>query len=316
MAEIISKTRKRLNIDTTNKDKIKSKKIKFVPPNCIRNNIVSNAFETENLYMDEKTADIFFICGRDGVQVPAHRHILAKSSVPFEKLFNASKEQSIRIKMPETSFVAVREFMQFFYLDKVTLNLPHILEVLRLTKLYRMEECAMICGNFWAKNVHISDICWAYRWAVYYGMTEFRRICECRICMQPDLVFKSDSFLHCEHIVLNHILDMNSLMCYEWNVLGACIEWARKACERDGVNPCATGNIRRCLKDSLYKIRFGSMTLAEFRPYIDMCDGLFLDVREYEDIIRMMTGTNDLRTGKFDTRPRIAFWDLDYNKSI
>lgn len=316
MAEIIEKNLKRRNSDTTDEEPSKSKRIKIVPQNCVRNNIVASAFECDNLYMDEESADVLFICGRNSVIVPAHQRILAKTSVAFEKLFYATQGQTVRIKVPETSVAAMRIFMQFFYLEKVKFNLQHIAEVLRLTKVYSMEDCAIECGDFWATNVNIKDICWAYRWAIHYEMDEFQRLCEQRICAQPDLVFKSDSFLNCDRVVLDHILDMNSLMCFESIVFGACMEWARKVCERDGLNPCATGNIRKCLKDSLYKIRFGSMTLPELRRHIDKCDGLFVDVREYEDIIRLMTGSNDLRTGRFNSMPRIAFWDLDLFKPI
>lgn len=67
-------------------------------------------------------------------------------------------------------------------------------------------------------------------------------------------------------------------------------------------------------QDSLYKIRFGSMTVREFREHMDSNDGLFTDVKEYEDIIRLLSGSMDLKTGRFNPNSRcsnIFLWNED-----
>lgn len=264
-------------------------------------------------YLDEKTADIHFICGKQRERIPAHKSILAKASDAFDSMFYGPLAEA-DIQLPDTSPDAFKDFLQFCYLDEVNLNLEHIVEIMDLTNKYCMTECTVVCGNFWAKHLTFDDICWAYHWAIFFGEAEFKEFCERKISAYPQLVFDSSSFLRCEFIVLKHILEIDSLLCDESIVLGACLNWARFACKRDGLNPKAIGNLRIYLKDALYKIRYGSMTFNEFREHMDANDGLFDDIKEYEDIIRLLSGSVDLKTGRFNPNPRSSnnfIWNED-----
>lgn len=265
-------------------------------------------------YLDEKTADIYFVCGRERERVPAHKCILSKASDAFDKMFYGPMAEVGEVLLPETSPEAFKDFLQFCYLDEVNLNLEHIVEIMDLTNKYCMPECLVVCGSFWARHLTFDDICWAYHWAIFFGEKEFKEFCERKISAYPQLVFESSSFLRCDHIVLDHILRLDSLLCDESMVLGACLDWARHACERDGLDSKYIQNLRQYLKNSLYKIRFGSMTVKEFREHMDANDGLFTDVKEYEDIIRLLSGSTDLKTGKFNPNPRSSYvfkWNED-----
>lgn len=194
------------------------------------------------------------------------------------------------------------------------LNLEHIVEVMDLTNKYCMPECLAVCGRFWAKHLTFDDLCLAYHWSIFYDEKEFKKFCERKISAYPQLVFESSSFLCCKFVVLDHILDLDSLLCDETLVLGAVLCWARHACERDGLDPTHVQNLRVYLKDSLYKIRYGSMSVKEFCEHINSNDGLFTDVKEYEDIIRLLAGSKDSKTGRFNPNPRrsnIFHWNED-----
>lgn len=265
-------------------------------------------------YLDEKTADIHFMCGKQRERVPAHKCILSKASDAFDNMFYGPLAEPGDIHLPDTSPAAFKDFLQFCYLDEVNLDLEHIVEIMDLTNKYCMPECLVVCGKFWAKHLTFDDICWAYHWAIFFGEAEFREFCERKISAYPQLVFESSSFLRCEFIVLKHILEIDSLLCDESIVLGACLNWARFACKRDGLNPKSIENLRVYLKDALYKIRYGSMTFREFREHMDANDGLFDDIKEYEDIIRLLSGSMDLKTGRFNPNPRssnIFLWNED-----
>lgn len=96
------------------------------------------------------------------------------------------------------------------------------------------------------------------------------------------------------------ILQLDTLLCDEDIVLQACLEWARIACEQDGLDASELNDLQKYLKESLYKIRFRSMKLAAFRKIIDSKGRLFNDIGDYEDIIRLISGSDDLRTGRFN----------------
>lgn len=263
-------------------------------------------------YLDEKTADVYFVCGRQRERVPAHKSVLSKASDAFDRMFYGPMMEEGDVLLPETSPDAFRDFLKFCYLDEVNLNLEHIVEIMDLTNKYCMPECLAVCGSFWAKNLSLDDICWAYHWAIFYQESEFKEFCERKISAYPQLVFESSSFLRSDHTVLDHILQLDSLLCDETIVFGACLEWARSACERADLNSNDINNLRIYLKDSLYKIRYGSMSAQEFRDHMDKYDGIFTDVKEYEDVIRMLSGSTELKTGQFNPNPRttnIFQWD-------
>lgn len=269
---------------------------------CSKSGFAAKVFRKQ--YLDEKTADVYFICGRQRERVAAHKCVLSKASDAFDSMFYGPMAEEGDIMLPDTSPEAFKDFLQFCYLDVVNLNLEHIIEVMDLTNKYCMPECLVVCGSFWAKHLTFEDICCAYHWAIFYNETEFKEFCERKISAYPQLVFESSSFLRCEHIVLDHILELDSLLCDESLVLGACLQWARNACKMDGMDEYDMNNLRFHLKDSLYKIRYASMTPKEFREHMDQNDGLFADVKEYEDIIRLLSGSSDLKTGKFNPNAR------------
>lgn len=263
-------------------------------------------------YLDEKTSDVYFICGPREERVPAHKSVLSKASDPFDRMFYGPMAEEGDVKLPQTNPDAFRDFLQFFYLDEVNLNMEYIVDIMDLTNKYCMPECLVVCGSFWAKHLTFDDICWAYHWAIFYQEPEFIEFCERKISAYPQLVFKSSSFLNCEYDVISHILGLDSLLCDEAIVFEACLNWAQNACVRDGLNPNDMNNLRVKLKDSLYKIRYCSMTVKEFREHMDAYNGLFTDVAEYEDIIRMLSGSKNLKTGRFNPNPRttnIFQWD-------
>ncbi|KAJ6636352.1 BTB/POZ domain-containing protein 6-A [Pseudolycoriella hygida] len=269
-------------------------------------------------YLDEKTADIYFICGSQRQRVPAHKCILSKASDAFDKMFYGPMAEVGDIQLPDRSPEAFRNFLKFCYFDEVNLNLEHIVEIMDLTNKYCMPECLVVCGNFWAKHLTYDDICFAYHWAIFFGEAEFKKFCEQKICAHPQLVFQSSSFLNCEYTVLEHILELDSMWCEESIVLGACLNWARHACVQTGSNPKCNENLRSVLKDSLYKIRYGSMTLKEFREHMDTTDGLFSDAKEYEDIIRLLSGSTELKTGRFKANSRFqtSFFTWDEDRAL
>lgn len=255
-------------------------------------------------YLDEKTADVFFICGPANVRVPAHKSVLSKASDAFDGMFYGPIAEKGDVKLPKTSPDAFKDFLQFCYLDEIDLNLEHIVGIMDLTNKYCMPECLVLCGRFWAKHLTIDDLCLAYHWAIFYEEKELIGFCERKISACPQVVFESSSFLRCEYIVFDHILTLDSLLCDETIVLSACLDWARHACERDGQDSSQLHNLRVYLKDSLHKIRYGSMTLNEFREHMDANGGLFTEVKEYEDVIRLLSGSKDLKTGRFNPNPR------------
>lgn len=87
-------------------------------------------------YLDEKTADVFFMCGRERERVPAHKCILSKASDVFDNMFYGPMAEEGDVLLPDTSPESFKDFLQFCYLNEVALNLENIVETMDLTNKY------------------------------------------------------------------------------------------------------------------------------------------------------------------------------------
>lgn len=104
--------------------------------------------------------------------------------------------------------------------------------------------------------------------------------------------------------MLDHIVSIDSLHCFETSVLYACLKWARNACERNELDVTQTENLRQHLKDTLYKTRYGSIAIKDFAKFSDIFPQMFEKTEDYEEIIRIFAGCKTLPTHRFNTKPR------------
>lgn len=248
-------------------------------------------------YLDAKTADVYFRCGANRERIPAHKSVLSSASDAFYAMIYGPNAEEGDKELLTTSPAAFKDFLQFCYTDEVNLKVENIIEVMGLAHEYQMTECLEVCGKFWSQHLTIDDICWAYHWAIHYDVNGLQKFCERKISACPETVFKTNGFLECEHMILDRIVSLDSLSCFEISVLEACLDWARKACERNGSDLTQSENLRNYLKGSLYKIRFGSIDTTEFAKFADTIQKLFDDPEDYEEMNRILDG-------RFNLNPR------------
>lgn len=108
--------------------------------------------------MDEKTADVHFICGPNLERIPAHKNILCDASDVFEAIFNGLMAQKGDIKLPETSYEAFKDFLKFCYFsfeigmyDKLyeEIVLENVPEIINLGQMFLMPRCVKKCMYTW-----------------------------------------------------------------------------------------------------------------------------------------------------------------------
>lgn len=274
-------------------------------------------------YLNERSADVFFTFEASNERVPAHKLILSSASNVFDEMFYGSSPSALGgdILIVGYSAKAFQDFLQFFYLDEITLKQSTIKEVVRLLHTHEMPKCLEICGQFWFENYDdrsIDDICMAYECAINLQMEELRTNCERKISIKCEEIFKTSGFQSCSYGVIDRILGLDSLLCDESMVLTACLDWARRKCNKNGKDSKAMENLREYLTNHsksvnlLYKIRYGSIAHAEFLLHFDANDGLFADASEREDVMRLILGSKDSKTDKFQTKPRTPLWFDDH----
>lgn len=271
----------------------------FDQPSRIKNNYATNVIR----YLDGRTADVYFVCGEKCDRIPAHKMVLSMASKVFDRDLNGEWDKKEEIELSETSTEAFKDFLQFFYLNEVTLQLDHIGEVLGLAHKYQMLECVELCVHFWMENWSVNDICGALERSIHFELNDFKAFCEHKIIVHAEQVFKTVGFLRCSRSVLDHILRLDGFLCDETIILGACFNWAKE-----------NEHLRCHLKTSLYNIRYGSMKIGDFLGHMDANNWSFANVDEYKDIIRIFSGATQLKTGKFNAEPRTAM-NLVWNET-
>lgn len=236
------------------------------------------------LYLKTKLADVHFVFHDEdeSERVPAHKMLLAIRSDVFEAMFFGEMKETGDITIVDASADAFKEFLQFFYLNKIDLTMENISDVVNLCKKYGIDECLMICEAFLKESLNIENVCSAYGLAILFDLDNLKSICKELIVEDTEAVFKSSSFLECHRSVLGHILMSNELSCSETMVLEACINWVKAASGRDEVT---REMVQNHLNDLFYEIRFGSMNMKDFAALTGSYGKLFT-LDEYQEIVQ------------------------------
>lgn len=266
--------------------------------NTLENRFVSQFIE--KMYLNPEISDVNFIFDKGEQKLPSHKVIMAAGSPVFQKMFFGSLKEKGDVCITDVSIESFKEFLQFFYLQKVTLTMEKIEEVAYLADKYDMMDCVTSCASFLKENLTLDKMCWGYQLAIVLKISDLMAFCEERISIHIKTVFDSESFKRCGETTLKHILEMETLLCYETDVFKACLVWSKFACEKNGMDQNNGENLRFQLGECFDLIRFGAMKIEEFSALATSCKDLF-QLDEIKDIL--FTTTNK-EPSKFIEKPR------------
>ncbi|XP_031637167.1 BTB/POZ domain-containing protein 6-like [Contarinia nasturtii] len=182
------------------------------------------------LYLDTKTADVTFIFGIDTDHpeyVPAHKILLSAGSPVFDAMFYGSLIEVGDIPIVDSSVAAFEEFLQFFYKSEVQLTSQHIGEVINLCKKYELNEAVEACEIPFQKSLTNKEMCWGYEVAVLLELENLQQFCEQKIRENAQEVLTSDTFLECNRVSVDNILQLVESKCNPLTIVEACMEWAK-----------------------------------------------------------------------------------------
>lgn len=244
----------------------------------------------QKLFQNSATADVHFIFDCvDGVKrIAAHKCLLAIASTVFNQMFFGVLKEGADVHIVDASPDEFTEFLQFFYLDKITLTSDNIADVMKLADKYDVSGCMNLCAQFLELTLSTESVCWYYELGILYDLSHLNEICAEKICMETKRVFESNTFVNCGRHVLTRILSMEELSCDEINVFEACMNWSIEACKRGQTDPSLIENRKRQLDNCFDLIRFPAMTSEEFSICIGEQDGLFSG-SEIIDILSHLT---------------------------
>lgn len=259
----------------------------------------------QKLYLDLKTADVFFVTTTDDgliKRVPAHKALLAAASDVFNAMFYGPLKEDGDITVDDTIAAIFEEFLQFFYFGRVTLTMENVAGVMHLGHKYNVSQCFKICTKFISGHLTYRNVCIGLGPALRYDLGELQESCEKKISKFADVVLRSAGFLTCEKHVLKHILNLDKLACSEKLIFKSCMAWVKNVSKK---NELTKEIVENYLGDAFYDIRFASMKVEEFAALIDEHGDLFTE-DDCKEIIRMI-GLPNYQPKRFSKKLRGKF---------
>lgn len=272
------------------------------------------------LYLDEESADVKFVFEHSGnvEKVVAHRCILATASPVFKQMFFGELKEGTEIPIVDVSIDGFTAFLQYFYLEFVTLNGNVIAEVMKLADKYDVTGCMELCIRYLTLSMSTQNVCWCYELALLFDLGHLISLCEEKICLETQKVLESSSFLSCSRHILGRILLMDGLSCDEIHIFQASMLWAVEACKRAGTDENNAENLKQQLGHCFDLIRFPAMSAEEFNLCVADKENL-LTSNEIMDILSHLILHRPLRVAtRFEQNARkgIPAWIKDNSIQI
>lgn len=186
----------------------------------------------EQQFLNEKTSDIIFIVN-DGRKIPAHKVLLAASSLKFEKQFNETVNLK-KIEINNVSSAAFREFLYAFYSKHPEKNytIENIVLVLDLARAFDVGFCTDTCEKFLIQNLTGNQLCSGYCIANEFQLGNLKLHCQQKIDMRKAEAFTSQSFFACSSRIFYDLI--NNITIRHSNeiklIWDACLYWVQIQC--------------------------------------------------------------------------------------
>lgn len=230
-------------------------------------------------YLDAKTADLKFIFGSDTdylESVPAHKILLSMGSPVFETMFYGSLKEKSTIPIVDASADAFKEFLQFFYLDKVRLRSDNIIDVTNLCKKYEVTGALRVCENPLKRSLgfNVNEMCSEYEIALLLELDNVIKSCEQNIKNNAEEILKSTSFADCSRKIIGRILKLIAKECSASVIVDACIAWATAQCRREQTRSSAV-NLKAQLAFLLDRVPFAELSAEQFARFTRTHKGFF-----------------------------------------
>lgn len=193
---------------------------------------------------------------------------------------------------------AFKEFLRIFYSPDLTLTIKNMRGVAGLADEYGALGHFNHCLKWSDDKLIFHDVCRFYQLSTLMTNTDdfdqVKHTCENYIMGFPLEIFASDVFCHCDQVVLKQMLQLNSMACTEFDVLDACLKWAKHACQRDNVDGNPPENWQSHLGDCFGLIRFGLMDTNEFVAHtVSYRNGLFTT----DELAEILFASHSIRNG-------------------
>ncbi|XP_066548001.1 BTB/POZ domain-containing protein 19 isoform X2 [Amia ocellicauda] len=204
-----------------------------LPPVCKHGPAGVFTSALRRLVNNPEFSDVKFVVGKERQEVFAHRCILACRCEVFHGMFSRQPQTGRHTDLLESPvvlsevqpevFLAVIEFL---YTNCVTLNNYIALEVLTSAVEYGLDDLRKLCVEFITDTLKVENVCEAMQAAVTYGQFDMKETCLTFIENHTREIVKTRGFHELSDLALVPILQSDSLLIDELELLCAVREWA------------------------------------------------------------------------------------------
>lgn len=246
-------------------------------------NYTSQVFQAigKKMYLNSEFADVHFMFEtNDGEfdRIPAHKLLLCAASDVFQTMFNGTWKEKNEVVIVDTPILVFKEFLQFFYMDRVNLTVENVTKVMNLGQMYNVTECLSVCAQFLKNHLNEDNVCWCYELAVLFDNVDLIKSCETIIGMNTSALFTSKSFATTNRKILRRILMLDWLSCTEIELFEVCMQWILADSKETELTMKI---VRGEYAELFHAIRFRLMSLQEFVSLAPKYRNLF----SYDDFI-------------------------------
>lgn len=247
----------------------------------------------------EKYGDMTFVVESERIRV--HRCIVAATSKTLEDYLNGLDSRAEEIIVKNVSASVFNEFIKFCYSCEMIFSNNNVEGILQLAKQWQLNCIVDYCEKFLVHSLHsIEKVCWAYNLAIENDLTSVQQLCESKINKKTPAVFTTWSFLNCNRETLTKILSLRSLNCSSFEVMKACISWAKRVCQKENRDDQDPNMLRTTLGDLITLIPFGSMTIQDFYGLNKEYEGIFRPLKCIEITTHILNGEINLNGEIFE----------------
>jgi hypothetical protein len=213
-------------------------------------------------------SDCCFAVGADGVQIPAHRAIVASASPVFEAMLlpnllcvGEAPNPREPIVLREAEPKAFRALLQWIYTREAgDVSATSVVACLRVAKRYCVWGFEAECRRFVQTSLSAATACAFFNHASELGLSESSLL---EAIERDSSALEQPSVLDLTRERLRALLSKGAFRFAEERVFHAVMEWGRAEARRQGLKDSAEG-VRAALGDVLMLVRLPLLTMQQF----------------------------------------------------
>ena len=224
-------------------------------------------------------------------KIPAHKFLLAISSPVFFAMFYSKLAETDSVQISDCDYESLLEMFRFIYSDEVNVNPDNVMQLMYLAKKYMLPSLVDKCSAYLQENLDTSNVFHVLSAAQKYDQKDLSVHCWKLIEKETEDAVKTAGFLAIERLLLEKLVENDSLNIEEKDLFKAVDSWAEKACEKQDL--AAEGPVkRRILGERIVKaFRYVLMDEKEFVSIVLDCD--ILTKREICEQMKRFSSESD-----------------------